>query len=122
MKITIQKVFFFLILSTILGCGPKEIEFSKVKWTKNVDGFYMHREEMISDLMKNHLHKGMKYKEVEDLLGKPEKYSDLENNVIAYGIMVDYGWNIDPVETKTLKIELTKDSLVNDYEILHWKN
>jgi len=77
---------------------------------------------MIEDLMKNHLHEGMTYKDVVNLLGKPDEFSDLDHNIIAYGIMEDYGWNIDAIETKTLRIELTKDSLVNSFEIIHWKN
>jgi hypothetical protein len=34
--------------------------------------------------------------------------------------MEDYGWDIDPVETKSLMIELTADSLVQDFNIKHW--
>ena len=112
----------YLIVFTLLSCNPKEIEFNKSKWVEKVDGFYLHREEMIRDLTENHLYKGMTYREVKNLLGKPDEYSDLGHNIIAYGIMEDYGWNIDPIETKTLRIELTKDSLVNSFEIIHWKN
>lgn len=111
-----------LVLITITACGSKEIEFDKLKWSKKIDGFYQYREEMIEDLMSNHLHKRMTYKEVTDLLGNPENYSDLEKNTLAYGIMENYGWNIDPVESKTLMIKLTKDSLVSSFELIHWKN
>lgn len=122
MNNTILLFFFYIMLLTISSCGPKEIEFNKSKWNERFDGFYLHREEIIGDLMSNHLRKGMSYKELTDLLGQPENHSNLDDNNIEYGIMEDYGWNIDPVETKTLRIELTKDSLVNNYEIIHWKN
>lgn len=122
MKKSIQLFFITILLWTISSCGHKEVEFDKSKWNQKADGFYSHREEMVEDLMSNHLRKGMSYSEIKNLLGEPKNYSDLEENTIAYGIMEDYGWNIDPVETKTLRIELTKDSLVSDYKILHWKN
>jgi hypothetical protein len=35
--------------------------------------------------------------------------------------MVDYGWDIDPVKGKTLYIELTNDSIVNDFKLEEWK-
>ncbi|PJE45185.1 MAG: hypothetical protein CUR32_01285 [Flavobacterium sp.] len=122
MKITIKLFYITFLLLTILSCGHKENVFDKSKWSQKIDGFYQYREEMVEDLMSNHLRKGMSYKELQNLLGEPENYTDLEENTIAYGIMEDYGWNIDPVETKTLRIELTKDSLVSGYKIIHWKN
>ncbi len=64
----------------------------------------------------------MTYKQLSDLIGKPDNYSNLDSNTIGYGIMEDYGWDIDAVETKTLMIKLTKDSLVLNYKIDHWKN
>lgn len=39
-----------------------------------------------------------------------------------YLILEDYGWDIDPVETKTLEIELTEDSIINKYKIEHWEH
>lgn len=122
MKKTIQSFCISILLLTILSCGNKEIEFDKLKWNQKTDGFYLYREKMVKNLMSNHLHKGMSYNKVQNLLGLPENYSDLEENTIAYRIMEDYGWNIDPVETKTLRIEFTKDSIVIDYKLVHWKN
>jgi len=46
----------------------------------------------------------------------------LEANTIAYEVMVDYGWDIDPVETKTLIVRFSSDSLYTGSEIKHWKN
>jgi len=71
--------------------------------------------------VKNHLRKGMTYKQLTDLIGSPENYADLDKNTVIYGVMEDFGWDIDPVETKTLKIKLTNDSLVKDYKIELWK-
>lgn len=122
MKITIKPFYITFLLLTILCCGHKDTVFDKAKWSQKIDGFYQYRDEIVEDLISNHLRKGMSYKELQNLLGEPENYTDLEENTIAYGIMEDYGWNIDPVETKTLRIELTEDSLVSGYKIIHWKN
>ena len=103
------------------SCGTEQLEFEKSKWNESVDGFYKYRESMSKDLMETHLKKGMTYQQLTDLIGKPENFANLEPNTIGYTLMEDYGWDIDPVETKTLMIELTTDSLVKDYKIEHWK-
>jgi hypothetical protein len=118
----IAKIFIISFLFLILSCGIKEIEFEKSKWNESFDGFYECRENMVSDLIENHLQKGMTYKHLIDLIGKPENFANLKKNTIGYIIMEDYGWDIDPVETKTLIIEITKDSLVKNIKIEHWKN
>ena len=103
------------------ACDDKQIEFDQSKWNMSVDGFYQFREVMVKDLMENHLEKGMTYKQLTDLIGKPENFANIETNTIGYTIMEDYGWDIDPVETKTLLIELTTDSLIQKFKIEHWK-
>ena len=103
------------------ACSNKQIEFDQTKWNKSIDGFYEFREVMVKDLMENHLEKGMTYEQLTDLIGKPENIANLKANTIGYTIMEDYGWDIDPVETKTLLIELTTDSLVQNFKVEHWK-
>ena len=76
---------------------------------------------MAQELMENHLEKGMTYQQLTDLIGEPENIANLKHNTIGYKLMEDYGLDIDPVETKTLMIELTNDSLVQDFKIEHWK-
>jgi hypothetical protein len=125
MKKTVLKFYLFFLIITLFinsSCESNEIKFDKSKWNEKVDGIYLYREKMATDLIANHLRKGMIYREIVELLGNPEVYSDLGENIIASAIMEDFGWDIDPVETKTLIIELTKDSMVNNYEIMHWKN
>ncbi len=117
----ITQIFFILILFTISSCGIKETKFDQNKWNKRIDGFYEYRENMVNDLIKNHLRKGMTYKQLTNLIGPPENYTDLDKNTVIYNVMEDFGWDIDPVETKTLKIELINDSLVKNYKIEHWK-
>lgn len=105
----------------LTACGNNQIDFEKSKWNERADGFYKFRESMANNLMESHLKKGMTYPELTDLIGEPENFANLKTNTIGYTIMEDYGWDIDPVETKTLLIELTADSLVQDFKLKHWK-
>jgi outer membrane protein assembly factor BamE (lipoprotein component of BamABCDE complex) len=98
------------------------MKFDKKKWNEKDDMFYAYREKMVSDLMTNHLKKGMTYNEVLSLLGNSENYQNEVPNTIAYEIMVDYGWNIDPQKGKTLYIEFTNDSIVKDIKLEEWKH
>ena len=108
-------------LCFLSACGIDQLDFEKSKWNESVDGFYKFRELMANDLMENHLEKGMTYQELTDLIGEPENFANLKENSIGYTLMEDYGWDIDPVETKTLMFELTADSLVQDFNIKHWE-
>jgi len=110
------------ILFLLTSCGVKEMEFDKSKWNKRFDGFYEYRENMVQDLMENHLEKGMEIKKVIELLGEPGNYHNKKENEIIYEIMVDYGWNIDPMEGKELHIEFDKDSILTNYKLVHWEH
>ncbi len=114
-------IFLVAFLICICSCKPTDIAFDKKLWKDSVDGFYEHREKMITDLMENRLSNGMTYQSVIDLLGNPENYANLDSNTIGYEVFVDYGWDIDPVETKTLMIKFSSDSVITDLKLEHWK-
>jgi hypothetical protein len=116
-----EKVDDNICLCFLGSCGTEQLDFEKSKWNESVDGFYEYRESMAKDLMENHLEKGITYQQLTDLIGEPENFANLKENTIGYTLMENYGWDIDPVETKTLMIELTADSLVQDFNIKHWK-
>lgn len=105
----------------LVSCKARELEFDRSKWNTVEDGFYTYREQIVNDLIHNHLKKGMSYRELIELVGNPEKNQMEEKHTVGYEIMEDYAWDIDPVETKTLIIRFTNDSLISDYEIEHWK-
>ena len=104
------------------SCKIKQMEFDKSKWNESIDGFYEFRENMIHDLIKNHLENGMELKAVIDLLGEPDNYQNENANKIIYKIMVDFGWNIDPIEGKELHFKFDKDSIVTSFKLDHWKH
>ncbi len=116
-----KKLFAILCLCFLGSCGTDQLDFEKSKWNDSVDGFYKYRESMAKDLMENHLKKGMTYLELTDLIGQPENFANLKENTIGYTLMEDYGLDIDPIETKTLMIQLTADSLVQNFRVKHWK-
>ncbi len=121
----LNKILIFIIFISLISCetkNAKEIHFDKVKWNEKIDGFYIYRKNMIKDLMKNHLNKGQKMKTIIEMLGKPDNYQNKKNNEMVYEIMVDYGFDIDPMESKKLIIEFDNDSLLTEYKLKHWKN
>jgi len=63
-----------LLFSTvIISCGSKEMEFNKAKWDRQIDGIYEYREMMTTDLIANHLHKGMHHDKIVKMLGAARK-------------------------------------------------
>jgi hypothetical protein len=111
-----------LLFAVLLSCGQGEKRFDKSSWGERDDMFYANRESMVRDLMDNHLRIGMSYAELTELVGKPENYGNMERNIVAYEIMVNYRRDIDPVEGKTLIIKLSEDSTVMEYNLKRWKH
>lgn len=111
-----------ILLLIISSCGVDEKNFDKLTWNDRDDIYYANRESMVKDLMENHIKLGMSYEQVIELLGKPENFANMKTNTIGYEIMVDYGWNIDPVEGKNLYFEFSKDSIVIDFQLEHWEH
>lgn len=72
---------------------------------------------MINDLILNHKLVGLNKIEVIELLGEPENYSNADANSIYYNIVTDYGFDIDPVYIKNLKIEFNQSEQVLSYKI-----
>lgn len=104
------------------SCKSEKENFNQKKWNnyKSGSGSKENRLSMIDDLLKNYIKKGITYKELTDIIGEHENYSNLEKNLIGYELMVDYGWDIDPVKDAKLIIELSQDSIVKKYWIKHW--
>jgi outer membrane protein assembly factor BamE (lipoprotein component of BamABCDE complex) len=111
----------YAVILLLTACSISELKFDKSGWNEKSDISFINRENMVNDLMMNHLRKGMSYNEVISLIGQPENYNDVKEKSICYEIMEYYGFDIDPIETKTLIIEMSKDSIVLDFKLDHWK-
>jgi hypothetical protein len=115
------KVFIsILFILTLASCQTKQ-KFDKAKWAEVADLMtFPNRKYMIDDLMQNYQLKGKTYRELVDLLDKPQKKLDSSLRVY-YDIDVDYGTDIDPVYTKILSIEFDKDTVVRHVEVQEWR-
>jgi len=92
--------------------------FDKLAWKEKGDlNIYAIRDQMLEDLMNHHQLRGLTYKQLIELLGEPEKYSDEEPNTATYNIVTNYGKNIDPVYIKNLEVTFSTDSIVTDVNI-----
>ena len=123
-KIFRMKNYFYLLMIVTLSffsCNQEQKEFNQSQWKTRDDILYNHREGMIQDLQTNYLKKGMKLNDVESLLGENQLTGTEDSLQLQYEIFVDYGFDIDPVETKFLVLNFNQDStLINSY-IHHWE-
>jgi hypothetical protein len=106
------------IITLFFSTCNQDQKFDKASWQQQGDlGIYPNREKMLKDLMNHHQLKGLTYKQLVDLIGEPEKYSDEEPNTATYNIVTDYGRDIDPVYIKNLEVKISSDSIVTDANI-----
>jgi hypothetical protein len=104
-------VFITLCFAFLTSCQQ---EFDSKKWDISIDGTYPHREKMVDNLVERHGLKGKTVQEITDLLGVPDNYYDHNPYEMTYQIVVDYGFNIDPVYSKYLVLYLDdSDRIIN---------
>ncbi|HTF27304.1 MAG TPA: hypothetical protein VK625_00590 [Flavitalea sp.] len=110
----------FLIIFFLSCTQLAEIKFDKEKWNERIDVDFpsAYREEMLSELLRNHKLVGLKYSQLIEMLGSP---NFRDSNYIWYTIKVDYGNDIDPVYTKNLNFLLSRDSTILSYKVQEWK-
>ena len=112
----IVKVILIGISLIIISC-TNNIKFDKKKWSYKEDFVYEYREAMLNDLIANYNLNGLTYKQLNNLLGKPEKLKATEKNTIYYTIDEEYGADIDPVYIKYLKFKIDNDSTVISFKV-----
>jgi len=74
------------------------------------------RMQMLKDLTTNYKLKGISYKELVDLLGKPTGTLTIDDHTFYYETGVDYK-GIDPDKITNLEFKIGADSIVKDYSI-----
>ena len=117
----ISYILLYTIFLSFTSCKPEQTKFNQNQWKTRNDLDYNHRELMIEDLSKNYLKPGMKFREVENLLGKNDFVSEQDSLQLQYEIYVDYGSDIDPIETKTLIVNFDLDSTLTKTRIDLWE-
>jgi len=77
---------------------------------------------MVQDLIGKHQLIGLTTRQVRDLLGDAD-HTELgeKPNCVTYQVLLDFGWDIDPVHTKDLVLEFNEDSIVTKVDLLEWK-
>ena len=110
----------FLITVSFLSCQTRQ-KFDKEKMGSGCrPNDLPNRNSMLEDLTYHFQLKGKRYCEIIDLPGQPQGKADNDLQIF-YDIDVDYGYDIDPVYSKTLTFQFNKDSLVDSFEINEWK-
>lgn len=117
----------FLLFSICLAGCDQNIPFEKNGWQKKFDGDYPNHNAMVQDLLDNHKLAGLTTRSITELLGEEDRIDLTERpkaegrNFMTYQVLVDFGWNIDPVHTKYLVLEFNEDSVVTKVDLLEWK-
>lgn len=117
-RFNFKRFLFVIFISMIMiSCNTR---FDKTEWLSN-DGIedYPNRNKMINDLLANYKLKGLTYKQLIDLIGKPSNIRN-DSNWVFYPVKIDYGHDIDPIYTKYLTFQLSKDSVVINFKIEEW--
>jgi hypothetical protein len=100
-----------VFLITCVGCGNSKTPFDKSQWIDAKDsGKWSIRKRMAGDLIENKTLIGKKKSEIVQLLGEPERFSNIPNNQLYYTIELDYGMDIDPVKIEYLIVTLNSES------------
>jgi hypothetical protein len=117
--ISLISVALFVIYKLVIWYSYSQ-KFNKAAWAVREEGLYYNRKYMLSDLIENHQIKGLTYKQLVDSIGEPR--IDSGSYEAYYNIELDYGWDIDPVYSKDLVIQLNRDSVVTGFDFKEWKN
>lgn len=96
------------------------MKFDKDRWNEQTDPIFpsSYRPKMLEDLTTNHQLIGLSYRQLTARLGQPDHK---DSSLVSYKIVVDYGSDIDPVYTKTLKFSYSKDSSITSFNVVEWK-
>lgn len=110
----------FLIIFCMLPFFSCKQKFDRAAWDDKIDWDYPQRNDMVDDLINNHKLKGLSYKKLVAYLGPAERSME-DSTKVYYQVLMDFGWDIDPVHTKYLVFKLNKDSIVTDMKLEEWK-
>lgn len=107
-----------LAVITLSGCGKKK--FDRREWNDGDGISWPNRNGMLDDLLATHKLKGMKYKEVINLLRYPQ-WNSYTDRSFKYEINLKMD-RLDTVYSKYLVLYLTPDSVVNDVKVIEKDN
>jgi hypothetical protein len=110
---------FTLLLMVIFASCNIDVKYEKELWQETDSGFSSpYRDRMLRDLTTNYNLKGMKIYQLRKLLGPADH---VENGLIAYRVKIEYGGDTDPVYTKNLNFNYSKDSTITSFKVIEWR-
>jgi len=113
-KLKIPVVFCFLILASLAGCKRTNGVFTTQKWLEGDGLKFPLRDELLDDLVQHHKLKGVKYNEIQHLLG----YPDGQDSESFYYQVVETLTNMHkPEHIKKLVFYMGKDSVITRFEV-----
>jgi len=100
-------IIFLILLGFLFGC-QNQMEFESEKWKYRYDISYPNRPKMIKSITESKILENKSLNEVENLLGVPNWIDTTQNGYLKliYQVQESYGWDIDPLYTSILIIEL----------------
>jgi len=109
---------FVVVIFILTSCN--QTKFNKNKWNEKSDPAFppSYRVQMLNDLITNSKLVGMDYSQLIGFIGVPD---NIDKNFIIYEISVVYNGDIDPIYTKKLVFEYSKDSLIKSLRIVEWQ-
>lgn len=116
-----MKSLLLLFIVGLCSCDDnQQLKFDKVKWNEQQDPAFTssYRKKMLRDLTQNHKLSGLRYSEIVNLLGIPDEQ---DSAGLRYKIVEDYGYDVDPVYTKDLILDINKDSTIKAWRVWEWK-
>lgn len=107
-----------IMVFALAGCGKKK--FDRREWDAGDGISWPNRNGMLTDLLATHQLKGMKYKEVINLLRYPQ-WNSYTDKSFQYEINRKMD-KLDTIYSKYLVLYLNKDSVVSDVKIIEKDN
>jgi len=107
-----------LVALVLTGCSKKK--FDRREWNDGDGLSWPNRAAMLDDLLANHKLKGLKYKEVINLLRYPQ-WNSYTDRSFEYEITRKMD-RLDTVYAKSLVLYLNKDSVVTDVKVIEKDN
>ncbi|WP_374948546.1 hypothetical protein [Mucilaginibacter sp.] len=111
-------LFCMAMMLIVAGCSKKK--FDRRGWDDGDGISWPNRNGMLDDLLATHKLKGMKYKEVINLLRYPQ-WNSYTDRSFKYEINCKMD-RLDTVYAKYLVLYLNKDSVVNDVKVIEQDN
>ena len=112
---------FLFLLTALTGCSKKQ-KFTKEFWREGDGITYSKRKLIYEDLLANYKLKGMHYKDVIRLLGKPDATDSLKTSYQVINTDSEYNPEKDSIYRMNLEFYFSKDSAVTRTAIYERKS